>query len=69
MHTVISTNTDQYQRLYCNIGLALPAPSSFDGTQRRVRSEALQHCYFGAQLTVGVSDKIKCEMRLVLLLV
>lgn len=63
---MISTDTDQYQRIYCNIGLALPVPSSFDGIQR---SEALQHCYFGAQLTVGASDKIECEMRLVLLLV
>lgn len=69
MHTVISTDTDQYQRIYCNIGLALSAPSLFDGIQRPVRSEVLQHCYFGAQLTVSASDKIECEMRLVLLLV
>lgn len=69
MHIVISTDTDQYQRICCNIELVLPAPSMFDGRQRLVRSEELQHCYFGAQLVVGTSDKIECEMQLVLLAV
>lgn len=67
MHIVISTDTDQYQRIHCNIGLVLPAPSTFDGRQRLVRSEELQHCCSGAQLVVSASDKIECEMRLVLL--
>lgn len=67
MHVVISTDTDQYQRIYCNIGLVLPAPSMLDERQRLVRSEELQHCYFGAQFVVSTSDKIECEMRLVLL--
>lgn len=69
MHIMISTDTDQYQRIYCNIGLVLPAPSLLDGTQRLVRSEMLQHYYLGAQPAVGASDKIEREMRLVLLLV
>lgn len=67
MHIVISTDTDQYQRIFCNIGLVLPAPSMFDGRQRLVRSEELQHCYSSAQLVVSTRGKIECEMRLVLL--
>lgn len=65
MHIVIRTDTDQYQRIYCNIGLLLAAPRMFYGRQRLVRSEVLQHSYLGARLVVSTRDKIECEMQLV----
>lgn len=54
MHTVISTDTDQYERIYCNIcgHIAYPWCDLFDGIHRLIRSEALQHYCIGTQLAV-----------------
>lgn len=69
MHIVISTDIDQYKRIYCNIRghIAQPQCDLFDRVHRLVRSEALQHRCIGTQLAVSTSDEIECEMQLVLL--
>lgn len=69
MHIVISTDTDQYHRIYCNISVHIARPycDVFDRIHRLARSEALQPLCFGTQLAVNTSDQIECEMQLVLL--
>lgn len=69
LNVMISTDTDQYQRIYCNIcgRIAQPQCDVFDRAHRLVRSEALQHRCIGTQPTVSTSDEIECEMQLVLL--
>lgn len=63
---VISTDTDQYQGIYCNISahIAQPWCDLFDRIHRLVRSEALQHRGIGTQLAVSTSDKlnVKCSL-------
>lgn len=65
----IGPDTDQYQRIYCNICVRVARAHTdvFDRLHRLVRSEALQHGCFGTRLTVSTCDKIECEMLLVLL--
>lgn len=63
---MISTDTDQYQGIYCNISahIAQPWCDLFDRIHRLVRSEALQHRGIGTQLAVSTSDKlnVKCSL-------
>lgn len=68
-HIVISADTDQYERIYCNIcgHIAQPQCDVFDRVHRPGRSEALQYHCIDTQFAVSTSDEIECEMLLVLL--